>query len=89
LKLRWSLRSQDDLDRIWHFLADRSVEWADRTEAGIFAGVERLIDFPGLGRPRSDGGRELSLPAIQYVVAYTVQDDDILITAVRSTREDL
>ena len=75
------------MDRIWHFLAERDVDLADRIEAAIREGIERLVDFPHLGRPRRDGSRELSLPQIQYRVGYVVGDDRILIAAVRSTRE--
>lgn len=75
------------MDRIWHFQAERSIALADRIEAAIVAGVEKLMQFPQLGRPRSDGGRELSLTQLQYRVSYVAKDDDVLITAVRSTRE--
>lgn len=75
------------MERIWHFLADRTLELAERTELAIRQGAERLVRFPSLGRPTSDGGRELLLPSIQYTIGYFVKDDSILIATVRSTRE--
>ncbi|MDO7844109.1 type II toxin-antitoxin system RelE/ParE family toxin [Sphingomonas immobilis] len=88
MKLNWSRAAEADMDRIWHFLAERSPDLADRIEVALRDGAKRLIDFPYLGRPRRDGSRELSLPAIQYRIGYLVRDDDILIAAVRSTREN-
>ncbi len=75
------------MERIWHYLAERSVEYADRVEAVVRAGVERLVDFPEMGRPRGDGGRDLLLSRIQYRIGYFVSDDRIVIATVRSTRE--
>ncbi len=75
------------MDRIWHFLAGRSVDLADRIEAAIRIGVTRLPAFPLIGRLRADAGRELVLPDIQYRIGYFVQDGRILIASVRSTKE--
>lgn len=77
------------MERIWHFLADRSVELADRIEGAIRERVLRLEQFPMLGRPKDGLGiRELSLVDLQYRVAYVLTDDQVRIASVRSTREN-
>lgn len=88
MKLIWSRAAEADMDSVWHFLAQRNVAFAERAEAIIRASVGRLVEFPLLGRVRPGGGRELSLPQIQFRVGYYVfEDDRILIATIRSTRE--
>lgn len=76
------------MDRIWLFLAERGVDLADRAEALIRSRVGRLLDYPMLGRrSESLGARVLSLVDLQDRVVYTIEDDQVLIAAVRSTKE--
>jgi plasmid stabilization system protein ParE len=38
-----------DLEEIWDFIADRSLDAADQVTAEILAAVGRLVTFPNLG----------------------------------------
>ena len=44
----------DDLDRIWWFIAEHSVESANRVEAEIIATCHRLAKRPLMGTKRQD-----------------------------------
>ncbi len=75
------------MERIWHFNADHDIDLADGVEDAIQIGVDRLIDFPLIGR--ADGkGRRLLIARNRYIAAYGVEDDEVVIFAVYSTREN-
>ena len=44
----------DDLDRIWWFIAERSVEAANRVETEVIATCHRLAKRPLMGTKRPD-----------------------------------
>lgn len=88
MKLRWSQRANADLERLWHFVADFSPERADVIEATLHRRIDRLLAFPKLGRiVRAPDIRALSLPDIQYVVTYSIVDEEVRIIGIRHTRE--
>lgn len=88
MKLRWSRRASADLDRLWHFVAAFSPESADVIEATLLRRIELLPTFPKIGRiVRAPDVRAFSLPDIQYVVTYSVDDEEVRIIAIRHTRE--
>lgn len=49
-----SPQALEDLDAIWSFLAEESLELADRIDTEIRDAILRLADFPGLGHARQD-----------------------------------
>ena len=73
---------------MWHFLADRNPDHADRTEERLEVRVASLRHAPNQGRSSEAGLRLLSIPDVQLVVAYRVEDDQVSIMAVRSTAQD-
>ena len=72
------------------FAAEHSVARADRVEARLESRVETLAGVPGLGRPTGGNVRELSIPDIQLVVRYEVDEERALIRILRvwHTREN-
>ena len=89
MRLLWSELAERDVDRLWRFLADRSIELADRIEERIRTRAESLIAHPHLGRPiagRSE--RELPIPDVQYVIVYAAEEDAIRILRVWNTRQN-
>ncbi|TPG40999.1 type II toxin-antitoxin system RelE/ParE family toxin [Sphingomonas koreensis] len=89
VKLLWSMSAERDLDRLWQFLADRSVDLADRIEERIRIRAESLIVMPHQGRPiPGRPERELPIPDVQYVIVYAIGDDAIRILRVWSTRQN-
>jgi plasmid stabilization system protein ParE len=81
--------AERDVDRLWQFLADRSIDHADRVEERIRARAESLIIHPHQGRPIPGRiERELPIADVQYVIVYTVAEDAIRILRVWSTRQN-
>ena len=68
------------LDDIRERIAGDNLGAATRTIDRIRAAVERLRDFPALGRPgRVAGTRELVVAGTPYIVPYRVTEDQIQI----------
>ena len=71
------------------FLAERNVDHADRVEARIRDRANALRRFPFLGRlDKGTGSRFLSIPDIQYLIDYRIDDDEVRILQVWNTRQD-
>ena len=90
--LTWSTRADADLDRLHAFLADKSVRVADRAIDTILDQVRLLELFPEAGRPADTygvGRRELIIPFGRgaYIALYRYRPDDVLIAAIRHSRE--
>ena len=88
LKIIWVPEAEADRDRIWFFLAERSVEWADRVEARIDDRVASLSGVPRQGRPAGRSHCDLSIPDINLVVRYRVDEDAIRILEMWDTRQN-
>ena len=87
--LRWTAGALADLETQWQYLAERSVDHADRVEARINDRAGALKRFPYLGRlDKRSGTRFLSIPDIQFLIDYRIDDDEVRILQVWSTRQD-
>lgn len=84
----WTDRAEADVLRHWLFPAQRNVPHAERVEARLREAGELIGGFARIGRPVWRTTRDLSLPDIQYVVRYRLDEDAIRIISVRSTREN-
>ena len=49
-KVRWTPQAADDLEAIYEFIARDSPHYAKITVEGIIAAIDRLEQFPMLGR---------------------------------------
>jgi plasmid stabilization system protein ParE len=81
-----------DIERVREFLDTANPEAAKRALRTIFAALERLQEFPDLGRPTEDADiRQLviSFGAAGYVVRYTILRDsgDVLVLRLWHGRE--
>ena len=77
--IHFSLESADDLERVREFLDINNPEAARRALRTIFAALERVEEFPDLGRPTEDAAiRQIVIPfgAAGYIVRYTILPDD-------------
>lgn len=78
-----------DLDRIHAFNSQHVATKADRVERRIHQRLAALLLTPHIGRPITKPGvRVLSLPDIQYVIYYHVEDEAIRVLRIYSTAED-
>jgi toxin ParE1/3/4 len=70
-RLRISPEAEHDLLEIWLYIAEDSPENADRFLDRLVAVAERLVDFPDLGRERSELAEGIrSTPLERYVLFY-------------------
>jgi len=77
--IHFSLEAADDFERVREFLDVNNPEAAKRALRTIFAALERVEEFPGLGRPTEDADiRQIVIPfgAAGYIVRYTIMSDD-------------
>jgi plasmid stabilization system protein ParE len=88
----WSPRALQDIARLHRFLMDRNPAAASSAIRTIRGGARMLQDHPEAGRPM-DGGhpafREWLIPLgnSSYVMLYRVEDDRVVLLAIRHQRE--
>lgn len=71
--IRFAPEAVDDLARVRDFLDANSPDAAKRAVATVFAALQRLEDFPNLGRPTDDVSiRQIVVPfgSACYVLRY-------------------
>ena len=93
MDLRVASQADSDLDEIWYFLATESsnVDVADRVIDSITARFALLASQPYIGRRRDEDLRPgvRSLVVGDYVIAYRVDGDNVLILRVLRGSRDI
>jgi len=83
MRVRWLKTALDNLDAAAEYISRDNPSAAARVVADIWVAVQRLADFPALGRPgRVDGTRELVVPGTPYIVPYRVRGSEVQILRV-------
>ncbi len=86
-----SRQVKDDFDRIFDFLFEHAPQYATLRIEAIISAIDVLASSPMIGRPVSEGQRELiiSTGASGYLALYRYDPvaDTIYVLAVRSQRE--
>ena len=73
MRLEWSVFALDDRNAIFDFIEADSPQAAVTVDDRIEEQVERLLQFPEMGRTgRIEGTRELVIQHTPYIVAYRV-----------------
>jgi plasmid stabilization system protein ParE len=86
VKIVWTRRAGEYLDREKASIAERDPAAARRTAARILTAIDRLGRHPNLGRPgRVPGTRELVVPRTPYIVPYRVKGDTVQILRIFHT----
>lgn len=85
---RFHPEAEADLDAIWEFIAEDSLEAADRIIDAIEATIEALVPFPHQGHRRPDlTGRPLRFTtAGNYLIAYAPDKRPLWVIAVMHGR---
>ena len=79
-------RAEDDLEKIYAWIAKDSPRNADEVIERIYKSMEVLRLFPRSGRVgRLEETSELKVPRLPYVLVYTVDEQAIAIRAVFHT----
>ncbi len=91
MRLAWTARALNDLQRLQSFIARENPDAAKRAIKTIRAGVKILAAHPRIGRPVETAPeyREwlIRFGASVYVVLYRMDDRVIAVLAVRHGRE--
>jgi toxin ParE1/3/4 len=83
VKLRWTDSAVEDLRSAHDYVAAENEKAAAETADRIVSAVERLGQFPQMGRPgRVEGTRELVVTGTPFIVAYRLKRDSIQVLAV-------
>ena len=83
MRVKWLQAARANLDAEAQYIARDSPSAAARMVISITEAVERLRDFPALGRPgRVMGTRELIVPGTPYMVPYRVRGNGLEILRV-------
>lgn len=81
MKIRLSVAASDQLESIYEYILRDGVEAAAVAISRILDAIERLEQFPRMGREgRRSGTRELVLPP--FVVVYRIREDVVAIDAI-------
>jgi toxin ParE1/3/4 len=78
LTIRFDERALADLADIRDYLVERSPVGAERVRLHLVETIDRLADFPFLGRPTDEPGVR-----VLVLVFYAVMADDVVILHVR------
>jgi len=83
MHLKWSAAAIADRTAIFDYIDADRPQAAISVDERIRTQVNRLADFPEIGRPgRVAGTRELVIDRTPYVVAYRIMSDAIVVLRV-------
>ena len=80
----WTVRAARDLEEIYEYIARDKPSAAQRTSDRIGAAAESLASLPFRNRQLAGTDlRELVIPSLPYILRYSIEEDRVLITAVK------
>ncbi len=83
MRVRWTPLATSHLESAYEYLAAENAAAAGKTIDLILASVERLAEYPQMGRPgRVESTRELVIARTPFVVGYRLRGDQAQILAV-------
>ena len=90
MRLVWSRDAQDDLDRLYAFLASKSQRTADAVVVALLDAPTRLLDMPRMGiRVENFLDEEVRRVIVrQYELRYRIEGEIIRILRIFHTREN-
>jgi addiction module RelE/StbE family toxin len=84
LRIRFAPRALNDLGEIRSYLTQHSPLGAERVRVHIAETIDRLSDFPRLGRATDEPDvRVLPLTRYPYVIFYSVVSSEVVILHIR------
>ena len=83
--------AHDDLIEIWEYIADDSIDAADRVRDALFQAIDRLADIPHMGHIRQDLADEplRFWRVYRYLIVYRAEVRPIEIVRVLSAYRDI
>jgi toxin ParE1/3/4 len=85
MKIAYSPRAVADIASIADYLTERSLQGALAVERRIREVIDRLAEFPGMGRELTQrpGVRVMPLGRYPYLIFYTALENELLVLHVR------
>ncbi len=73
-----------DIDELWEFIAEDSIDAADRVREKIYSAIAALVPFPHCGHRRTDlTSRPLRFVRVyDYLIVYAPDDKPLWVVAV-------
>ncbi len=91
MRIEWSARSRNDLRELKDYIGQDSPHYARRFIERIIATVEKLADFPEIGRqvPEAENRNDVRELIFQgYRIIYLIQTDNVsIITVIHGSRD--
>ena len=91
MTIEWSARSRNDLRELKNYIGQDSPRYARRFVARIIANVEKLADFPELGRrvPEAENRNDVRELIFQgHRIIYLTQANNVfMITIIHGSRD--
>jgi toxin ParE1/3/4 len=79
----WLPTARRDLERIHAHIAQDNLLRAAKTVHTIVTAINRLADYPGLGRPgRKETTRELVISRLPYIAVYRDAADRVVVVRI-------
>lgn len=86
MRIRWNPKADKDLENVEDYISQDSPQAAIKVAIDIINQVERLREFPAMGRAgRVVGTRELVISGKPYIVSYRIKENVIEILRVLHT----
>ncbi len=88
IEVRWTPQAEDDLEAVYEFIARDSPYYAQITIEGLLAAIDRLEQFPTIGRQVPESSREDLRELIKppYRIVYRVGEIIKILTIFRASR---
>ncbi|AUZ64749.1 type II toxin-antitoxin system RelE/ParE family toxin [Citrobacter freundii] len=90
MEIYWTLKAQDDLERIYRFALQYSRQYADDVLDRLITGCAGLAEHPAIGvqQPRYEPREVRKVLFDDYEVHYELCDNNIYIVDLWHTREE-
>jgi toxin ParE1/3/4 len=86
VKLRYRLKAQSDIARIFDYLDEQSPQACKNVEAGLKTALNLLVKFPFAGGSTTrPGTRRLVVTPYPYAIFYRETADSIVVISIRHT----
>ncbi|MGI8463446.1 type II toxin-antitoxin system RelE/ParE family toxin [Pectobacterium punjabense] len=90
MEIFWTLKAQDDLERIYRFACQYSRQHADNVLDRLITGTGGLVEHPYIGvlQPRYEPREVRKILFDTYEVHYEIQDNSLYIVDLWHTKEE-
>ncbi len=88
-RYRLTTRAAEGIDSIWEYIAEDSVDRADRVIEDIFNAIHLLVDSAGIGHRRDDLADETlrAWPVHSYLIVYREKEPLEIVHVVSGYRD--